>query len=521
MSHDDRKDSDDGGYRSPTGLSPDATDSKLKSNRTKAGLRASLACVQCRSKQYFLKYVELDPSPYRFLLAVINLCGALYLEHPRLNDIREAAYSAACGPLPFTVQSIQGLHLLAVIAFGENQSMHHVSFATRSLEMAIELGMHRKFLADRAPDPVWAESYRRTWWYIKFQGMIRRVNSAEPTVDTYDIESDADLPCSEEWEYQSGDIPMPLSLMQYERELELGRSDFPSLAFQLETCRIQSDITRLCNQVSVGDEKRTELVNQMDLRICDFLRRIPRWKMDVGLDSPIFRERIHALIRILRIHGETWPLSKKVAEDVQAVADEYLGPKCQFNAHADERNGGLPGVLDSVPFFETSGVGFDAYSFLDLQLDFRPSRCVRDASIPLSSTPRAPPVKRCRSLTTPAQPPPPPSAASTNPGVISAAASINPELAQKSREEALGATGDAKPKAKKIKAKKELEAGKNKWQEFNNKSKFAKANKSKKDSMFRTPEGVHGRVGFTGSGQAMRKDPSRTRHIYQANEDLD
>ncbi|KAI1823481.1 hypothetical protein F4861DRAFT_315917 [Xylaria intraflava] len=126
-------------------------------------------------------------------------------------------------------------------------------------------------------------------------------------------------------------------------------------------------------------------------------------------------------------------------------------------------------------------------------------------------------------FTAPTQPPPPPSSSSTstNPGVISAAASINTELAQKSREEALNNTGDAKPKAKKIKAKKELEAGKNKWQEFNNKSKFAKANKTKKDSMFRTPEGVHGRVGFTGSGQAMRKDPSRTRHIYQANEDLD
>ncbi|KAK5636290.1 hypothetical protein RRF57_012002 [Xylaria bambusicola] len=130
------------------------------------------------------------------------------------------------------------------------------------------------------------------------------------------------------------------------------------------------------------------------------------------------------------------------------------------------------------------------------------------------------PVGTASPFATPVQPPPP-SSTSTNPGVISAAASINPELAQRNREEALNSAGDAKPKAKKIKAKKELEAGKNKWQEFNNKSKFAKTNKSKKESMFRTPEGVHGRVGFTGSGQAMRKDPSRTRHIYQANEDLD
>lgn len=74
-------------------------------------------------------------------------------------------------------------------------------------------------------------------------------------------------------------------------------------------------------------------------------------------------------------------------------------------------------------------------------------------------------------------------------------------------------------KFKKIKANKELEKGKSKWQDFNNKSKFGKT--QKKDSMFRTPDGVHGRVGFTGSGQTMRKDPTRSRHVYQPNEDID
>ncbi|KAK3402192.1 hypothetical protein B0T20DRAFT_345706 [Sordaria brevicollis] len=81
---------------------------------------------------------------------------------------------------------------------------------------------------------------------------------------------------------------------------------------------------------------------------------------------------------------------------------------------------------------------------------------------------------------------------------------------------------DGKPKFKKIKANKELEKGKNKWQEFTQKAAGGKLGKvAKKESMFRTPEGIHGRVGFTGSGQAMRKDPTRSRHIYQPNEDLD
>ena len=64
-----------------------------------------------------------------------------------------------------------------------------------------------------------------------------------------------------------------------------------------------------------------------------------------------------------------------------------------------------------------------------------------------------------------------------------------------------------------MKANKELEAGKNKWQDFSTKGKIGKV--AKKESMFRTPEGVNARVGFTGSGQQMRKDPGRSRHIYQ------
>jgi survival of motor neuron-related-splicing factor 30 len=81
-----------------------------------------------------------------------------------------------------------------------------------------------------------------------------------------------------------------------------------------------------------------------------------------------------------------------------------------------------------------------------------------------------------------------------NPSVISAAADIDPALAQQTKKEPSkvsdGPTRPAKV-PKKIKANKELEAGKSKWQDFASKGKFGKA--AKKESMFRTPEGVNGR----------------------------
>ena len=120
-----------------------------------------------------------------------------------------------------------------------------------------------------------------------------------------------------------------------------------------------------------------------------------------------------------------------------------------------------------------------------------------------------------------------------NPGVISAAASVNPSFTTQAKSEPSKVSdGPARPAKipRKVKANKELEAGKNKWQEFATKGKMGKT--AKKDSMFRTPDGVNARgkfavvlnlstdadnyqVGFTGSGQAMRKDPTRSRHTYQ------
>jgi survival of motor neuron-related-splicing factor 30 len=82
----------------------------------------------------------------------------------------------------------------------------------------------------------------------------------------------------------------------------------------------------------------------------------------------------------------------------------------------------------------------------------------------------------------------------TNPNIISAAANINTALASQMKKDSnTAADGQPKPAkvARKVKANKELEAGKSKWQEFTTKGKFGKA--TKKDSIFRTGEGVNAR----------------------------
>ncbi|RPB16806.1 hypothetical protein P167DRAFT_569988 [Morchella conica CCBAS932] len=113
----------------------------------------------------------------------------------------------------------------------------------------------------------------------------------------------------------------------------------------------------------------------------------------------------------------------------------------------------------------------------------------------------------------------------SNGAIISQPATINAELAEankrKSTETLDGPTKPAKV-GRKIAQNKVLEDGKKKWQNFAQKGVKGKVGKAKKigeSSMFRTPDGVHGRVGFTGSGQPMRKDATRGKHIYQQGEE--
>jgi survival of motor neuron-related-splicing factor 30 len=86
-------------------------------------------------------------------------------------------------------------------------------------------------------------------------------------------------------------------------------------------------------------------------------------------------------------------------------------------------------------------------------------------------------------------------------GVISAEADIDKE-AQMKREKEASKVGDGpvRPERapKKIKANKELEKGKSKWQDWAAKGMGGKKGPAmgKKESMFRTPEGVHGRGMF-------------------------
>ncbi|KAK4968761.1 hypothetical protein LTR66_011763 [Elasticomyces elasticus] len=96
-------------------------------------------------------------------------------------------------------------------------------------------------------------------------------------------------------------------------------------------------------------------------------------------------------------------------------------------------------------------------------------------------------------------------------GVIVAAPSINAALVQKDTKTANGLS-EPKKKRKVAPSTKKLESHKSDWQAFQKSKGIATK------SQFTTPDRPNARVGVTGSGQPMRKDQVRTRHVFNTGE---
>lgn len=160
-------------------------------------------------KHHFLKYLKLDPDPMQFLLSVVRFVGSLYTPRVPAEELREAAFSAACGPLPMTPQSVLGLLILSIVALGETKFEYQNGWTDRAISMAHQIGMQDKSFANTTLDPILAECHRRVYWGLHLLDCMRIARDPDSKSLLNDGVGDVDLPC-EEWEYDAGVSNFPL-----------------------------------------------------------------------------------------------------------------------------------------------------------------------------------------------------------------------------------------------------------------------------------------------------------------------
>lgn len=68
-------------------------------------------------------------------------------------------------------------------------------------------------------------------------------------------------------------------MAQYDLQNHLGSGEFSSWAYLVDMCRISSNL--LLPYYDAPEEKKLELFERADALICDWLIRVPQWKMDL------------------------------------------------------------------------------------------------------------------------------------------------------------------------------------------------------------------------------------------------
>lgn len=89
----------------------------------------------------------------------------------------------------------------------------------------------------------------------------------------------------------------------------------------------------------------------------------------LGLDSPTYREKLNMILHIMTVHGELWPISRKVAEEVREVAKDYsiLPPLTEQDTKSDVWISNVV-VSSAMPddIALTTDFGFQLYPDLEL-----------------------------------------------------------------------------------------------------------------------------------------------------------
>ena len=154
-------------------------------------------------KPHMMTRISSSPADLQFLISCMTYVASLYEPTVASEELREAVYSQACGPLPMTPYTIQALSIMSHCALGEDKPELCNGWLDRAVQMALDIGMQHRAFADAEQDPVVAESYRRTYWGLYVTDCHRAVRDVLPTFGLYRVPATTQLPC-EEWEYQSG-----------------------------------------------------------------------------------------------------------------------------------------------------------------------------------------------------------------------------------------------------------------------------------------------------------------------------
>ncbi|EED16951.1 C6 transcription factor, putative [Talaromyces stipitatus ATCC 10500] len=234
-------------------------------------------------------------SPPAYLELVIKFIGAHFTPAASPETYRQAVVSATVDQEPCP-EKVQALLLLTIVLHSRNERQEAGVLLAQAVDLAFELGIHRKSYAETVTgDPIRRESLRRTWWELfVIEGMLTALGMRS-TFTAGEVPLEVPLPC-EERIYQDGLAPpYPPTIKQFDDRI-FAEEDitFSSFSYRIEAVRI---LGRVVSLSTASGQQQQEEVESVDARIASWFHHIPDSKMELmqpdgTMDEMMFQARM-------------------------------------------------------------------------------------------------------------------------------------------------------------------------------------------------------------------------------------
>ncbi|KAH8712613.1 hypothetical protein HC256_005796 [Beauveria bassiana] len=260
------------------------------------------------------------------LLAVLRLLGTIYLRHEwstsLQNDV-ESKMECLAKADPIRVQC----HLLYSAAlFWQDQKSKSQSEMGKAVEIALQLKMFERDFASTHSDlnPILAECWRRTWWMVYVFDAFYAGTLGSMGFSVVHVDATADLPCDEA-QYESGDIPEPNSLREWDcREFDQDDKPFSSFACLVGAIRCAT-LARDSSLKSDSRKNPNDILHVADSILDSWILLLPKSKKQVMLRNGDIDELLfqaHHLIHVVMVgfHRPLSDLKFNAVEDISSCA---------------------------------------------------------------------------------------------------------------------------------------------------------------------------------------------------------
>ncbi|TVY43791.1 hypothetical protein LSUB1_G003475 [Lachnellula subtilissima] len=255
-------------------------------------------------RKKLLSRMQNDPGTLELLIPVLEYIGAIYTPGVCTATFRQKAHEKlTASEIPFSGYSVQALALFAIAIHCSDEYKAAEYYLDRATDIALSIEMHREGFAvnNSECDPVLAESWRRTWWVLYGTDSLFAATSHYPTHRLRDTMGDVKLP-GEDRDYESGKIPQPRSLADYDnREFDDEDVVYSSWTYLIDVSRITSSI------LSINHEERgpgDPTIATADARILNWSLYLPQSKQDLiskdqKIDETMFLA--HTIIKCVKM----------------------------------------------------------------------------------------------------------------------------------------------------------------------------------------------------------------------------